>query len=324
MTAYIMRRALSSVVVALLVSVFVFLAINLQKGDVLEANLAASGIVSRDQVDALRRELKLDRSPTERYLTWWRDLLLGCDGSSTVCYGNSLRVSGVSIWSRVGDALPYTLQLFVLSLAVSFLLAIPIGTISALRQDTWVDYVLRLIAILGVAVPTFFIGTLFVIYGSRWFSYAPPTDIPYAWEEPFRNMKAFIPPALILGYSLSAVTMRMMRSTLLEVLRQDYVRTARAKGLHARAVIFRHAFRNSLIPVVTIIGNQAGFLLGGSVIVERIFNIPGMGWLAYTAIAERDYTQVLATTLMLTVGVIVINLLVDVCYGLIDPRIRYV
>jgi peptide/nickel transport system permease protein len=323
MTAYIMRRALSSVVVTLLVSVLVFLAINLQKGDVLEANLAASGIVSRDQVESLRRELKLDRSPAERYVTWWRDLVLGCDESSTVCYGNSLRISGVSIWSRVGDALPYTIQLFALSLAVSFLLAIPIGTVSALRQDTWLDYVLRLIAILGVAVPTFFIGTLFVIYGSRWFSYAPPTDIPYTWEDPLRNIKAFVPPALILGYSLSAVTMRMMRSTLLEVLRQDYVRTARAKGLQARAVIMRHAVRNSLIPVVTIVGNQAGFLLGGSVIVERIFNIPGMGWLAYTAIAERDYTQVLATTLVLTVSVIVINLVVDVCYGLIDPRIRY-
>ncbi len=323
MTAYITRRILSSIVVTLLVSVFVFMAINLQKGDVIEANLAGSGIVSKDQVEYLRRELKLDRSPVERYLTWWHDVILGCEKDAKVCYGNSLRASGVSIWSRIGDALPYTLQMFVMSLFVSFALAIPIGTISALRQDTLVDYCLRLFAILGVAVPTFFIGTLFVIFGSKWFSYAPPTGIPYIWQDPFRSFSAFIPPALILGYSLSAVTMRMMRSTLLEVLRQDYVRTARAKGLPGRNVITRHAFRNALIPVITIVGNQAGFLLGGSLIVERIFNIPGMGWLAFAAIADRDYTQVMATTLMLTVGVIAINLVVDVCYAVIDPRIRY-
>ena len=243
--------------------------------------------------------------------------------ASHVCYGNSLRIPGVSIWSRVGDALPYTIELLVLSLLVSFLVAIPIGIISALQQDTLVDYVLRLVAILGVAVPTFFIGTLFVIYGSRWFSYAPPTRIPYLWEDPIRNIKAFIPPALILGYSLSAVTMRMTRSTLLEVLRQDYVRTARAKGLQERAVIRGARLPQRAIPVVTIVGNQAGVLLGGSVIVERIFNIPGMGWLAYTAIAERDYTQVLATTIVLTV-----ERDRDQSGGrrllrAIDPRIRY-
>jgi peptide/nickel transport system permease protein len=323
MAAYVLRRALSSVIVILLVSMLVFLAINLQKGDVIEANLAASGIVSKDQVATLRHELKLDRSPMERYLTWWHDLVLGCDRGATVCYGNSLRVTGVSIWSRVAEAMPYTIQLLALSLTVSFALAIPIGILSALRQDTWPDYALRIVAIIGVAVPTFFIGTLFVIYASRIFNYAPPTNIPYLWQDPVRSFKAFIPAALILGYSLSATTMRMMRSTMLEVLRQDYVRTARAKGLPAQAVIGRHAFRNALIPVITIVGNQAGFLLGGSVIVERIFNIPGMGWLAYSAIADRDYTQVLATTLVLTVSVIVINLLVDVSYAVIDPRIRY-
>jgi peptide/nickel transport system permease protein len=323
MTAYIVRRVLSSVVVALLVSLFVFLAINMQKGSVIEADIASSGIISRDEVDALRKQLKLDRSPLERYATWWHDAFLGCREGETVCYGNSLRIRGVSIWSRVGDALPYSVELLVLSLLVSFMVAIPIGIISALRQDTPIDYVLRMAAILGVAVPTFFVGTLFVIYGSRWFGYAPPKTIPYLWEDPVRNISAFIPPALILGYALAAVTMRMTRSTMLEVLRQDYVRTARAKGLREGAVIRAHAFRNALIPVITIIGTQAAVLIGGSVIVERIFNIPGMGWLAYTAIAERDYTQVLATTMVLTIAVIAVNLLVDICYAAIDPRIRY-
>jgi peptide/nickel transport system permease protein len=323
MTAYIVRRVLSSVVVALLVSLFVFLAINMQKGSVIEADIASSGIISRDEVDALRKQLKLDRSPLERYATWWHDAFLGCREGETVCYGNSLRIRGVSIWSRVGDALPYSVELLVLSLLVSFMVAIPIGIISALRQDTPIDYVLRMVAILGVAVPTFFVGTLFVIYGSRWFGYAPPKTIPYLWEDPVRNISAFIPPALILGYALAAVTMRMTRSTMLEVLRQDYVRTARAKGLREGAVIRAHAFRNALIPVITIVGTQAAVLIGGSVIVERIFNIPGMGWLAYTAIAERDYTQVLATTMVLTIAVIAVNLLVDICYAAIDPRIRY-
>jgi peptide/nickel transport system permease protein len=323
MTAYIVRRVMSSVLVALLVSLFVFLAINFQKGSVIEADIAASGIISQSEVDALRRELKLDRSPLERYATWWRDAIIGCQEGASVCYGNSLRVRGVSIWERVGDALPYSIELLVLSLLVSFVVAIPIGTLSALYQDTMLDYVLRLVAILGVAVPTFFIGTLVVIYGSRWFGYAPPTNIPYFWDGPIRNILAFIPPALILGYALAAVTMRMTRSTMLEILRQDYVRTARAKGLHERSVIRSHAFRNALIPVITIIGNQAAILIGGSVIVERIFNIPGMGWLAYSAISERDYTQVLATTMVLTVGVILVNLIVDICYAVIDPRIRY-
>jgi peptide/nickel transport system permease protein len=323
MAGYIVRRVLSSVVVALLVSLFVFLAINMQKGSVIEADITASGIVSQAEVEALRQQLKLDRSPIERYVTWWRDAFLGCREGETVCYGNSLRIRGISIWSRVGDALPYSVELLILSLLVSFTVAIPIGVISALRQDTAVDYVLRLVAILGVAVPTFFLGTLFVIYGSRWFGYAPPTNIPYIWNDPVRNISAFIPPALILGYALAAVTMRMTRSTMLEVLRQDYVRTARAKGLREGVVIRAHAFRNALIPVITIVGTQAAVLIGGSVIVERIFNIPGMGWLAYTAIAERDYTQVLATTMVLTVAVIAVNLLVDICYAAIDPRIRY-
>src|SRR5215207_366910 len=184
MTAYIVRRVLSSVLVALLVSLFVFLAINMQKGSVIEADIASSGIISRDEVDALRKQLKLDRSPLERYATWWHDAFLGCREGESVCYGNSLRIRGVSIWSRVGDALPYSVELLVLSLLVSFVVAIPIGIISALRQDTPIDYVLRLVAILGVAVPTFFIGTLFVIYGSRWFGYAPPQSIPYLWEDP--------------------------------------------------------------------------------------------------------------------------------------------
>ena len=323
MATYIVRRMLSSIVVALLVSLFVFLAINLQKGSVIEADIASSGIISRNEVDALRKQLKLDRSPLERYVTWWRDSFLGCRAGETVCYGNSLRIRGVSIWSRVGDALPYSVELLVLSLLVSFMVAIPIGIISALRQDTPIDYVLRMVAIMGVAVPTFFLGTLFVIYGSRWFGYAPPKTIPYLWEDPVRNISAFVPPALILGYALAAVTMRMTRSTMLEVLRQDYVRTARAKGLREGSVIRAHAFRNALIPVITIVGTQAAVLIGGSVIVERIFNIPGMGWLAYTAIAERDYTQVLATTMVLTIAVIMVNLLVDICYAAVDPRIRY-
>jgi peptide/nickel transport system permease protein len=323
MTMYVLRRALSSVVVALLVSMFVFLAINAQDGSVIEANLAGSGIVSKEEVDALRQQLKLDRSPIERYYTWWHDIILGCDEGQSVCYGNSLRVRGVSVWSRVGDALPYTIELLVLALLISFLVAIPVGVVSALRQDRLVDYVLRVFAILGVAVPGFFLATLVVIYGSRWFNYAPPPRIPALWDDPISNIKAFIPPALLLGYSLSAVKMRMTRSALLEVLRQDYIRTARAKGLRERRVIAAHAFRNAFIPVLTLVGNQAGSLLGGSVIAERIFNIRGMGWLAFQAISDRDYTQVLATTLVLTGGVILINLLVDLSYAAIDPRIKY-
>jgi peptide/nickel transport system permease protein len=323
MSSYVLRRVFSSVLVMLLVSVLVFFAINVQKADVIEANLAGSGIVTRDEVAALRHQLKLDRSPLERYYTWWHDIIAGCSESESVCYANSLRVRGISVWSRVGDALPYTVELLVLALLVSFLVALPVGVISALKQDQMVDYLLRVFAILGVAVPSFFLATLVVIYGSRWFHYAPPARIPYLWDHPLQNIKAFVLPALLLGYALAAVKMRMTRSSLLEVLRQDYIRTAHAKGLRERRVIMAHAFRNAVIPVLTIVGNQAGTLLGGSVIVERIFNIRGMGWLAFQSISDRDYTQVLATTLVLTGGVILINLLVDLSYALIDPRIRY-
>lgn len=323
MLGYIARRMLSSVVVVLVVSLLVFFAINAQKATVIEASLAGSGIVSHDEVDALRHQLKLDRSPLERYYTWWRDLVLGCPAGESVCYSNSLRVRGVSVWSRVADASPYTIELLMLSLVISLGVAIPVGIISAIHQDTMIDYALRVVAVLGVAVPTFFLGTLWVIYGSRWFGYSPPVGVPELWRDAAANLRALLPPALLLGYSLSAVTMRMTRSSLLEVLRQDYVRTARAKGLRESRVMVRHACRNALIPVITIIGNQVGFLFGGSVVVERIFNVPGMGWLSFQAISDRDYSQVLATTLVLTAGVILVNLAVDVAYAIVDPRIRY-
>lgn len=323
MTIYIARRMVSSVVVTLVVSLLVFFAINAQKASVIEANLAGSGIVSRDEVEVLRQQLKLDRSPLERYYTWWRDMVVGCPADESVCYRNSLRVRGVSVWSRVGDALPYTIELLTLSLLISLMVAIPVGVISAVRQDTGLDHALRVVAVLGVAAPTFFLGTLWVIYGSRWFGYSPPVGVSEIWRDPWANLRALLPPATILGYSLSAVTMRMTRSSLLEVLRHDYVRTARAKGLRERQVLARHACRNALIPVLTVVGNQVGFLFGGSVVVERIFNVPGMGWLSFQAISDRDYTQVLATTLVFAAGVILVNLLVDVAYAVVDPRIRY-
>jgi peptide/nickel transport system permease protein len=323
MATYVLRRIFSSVLVTLMVSVLVFFAINAQDGSVIEANLAGSGIVTRNEVDALRHQLKLDRSPLERYYTWWHDIIIGCSETESVCYANSLRVRGVSVWSRVGDALPYTVELLSLALIVSFVVALPVGVISALKQDHPIDHFLRVFAILGVAIPGFFLATLVVIYGSKWFNYAPPAKIPYFWDDPVKNLKAFIIPALLVGYSLSAVKMRMTRSSLLEVLRQDYIRTARAKGLREQRVVTAHALRNAVLPVLTIVGNQAGALLGGSVIAERIFNIRGMGWLAFQAISDRDYTQVLATTLVLTLAVILINLLVDLSYAVIDPRIKY-
>jgi peptide/nickel transport system permease protein len=323
MAAYILRRVLSAALVVVLVSVFVFLAINAQKGSVIEANIAGSGLVSPNELAAMRHELQLDRSPVERYLTWWHDMLFGCSANEKVCYGNSLQARGVSIWREVADALPNTVELLIYGMALSLFIAVPIGVISAVRQDSLLDDALRLFAILGLAVPTFFLGILIVIYGSRWFDYAPPTRIPYIWNDPIGNLKAFFPPALLLGLSLGAVTMRMTRSALLEVLRQDFVRTARAKGLRERRVVLGHAFRNSALPVLTIVGNQAGFLLGGSVIVESIFNVAGIGLLAYRSISNHDYTQVLATTLVLTIGVVAMNLIVDLLYATIDPRVRY-
>jgi peptide/nickel transport system permease protein len=202
-------------------------------------------------------------------------------------------------------------------------LAIPLGVLSATRQDKLSDYLGRLVAISGLSFPDFWLGTLIITFAAIWFGWMPPLGYTSVWESPWRNLQQFLLPAAVLGLRLSAATMRMTRSTLLEVLREDYVRTAWAKGLGERLIIYKHALKNALIPVVTIVGGQLGTLLAGTVIVETIFALPGMGRLTVEAILFRDY-PVVQTNVMLVAGTLVtLNLLVDLTYAWLDPRIRY-
>jgi peptide/nickel transport system permease protein len=222
----------------------------------------------------------------------------------------------------VFDRLPITFELGILALFVSISVAIPIGIYSAVKQDTAGDYIARSFSIIMLSVPGFWLATLVMVFPSVWWRWTPDLDYTPFLIDPIRNLSQMLPPAILLGLSMSAVTMRMTRTMMLEVLRQDYIRTARAKGLRESVVIFRHALRNSLIPVVTLIGLQAPLLIGGAVIMEQIFGVPGMGQLLLEAVSQRDYPVISGVFLVVGISVLFINLAVDVSYGFLDPRVR--
>ncbi|GAI69278.1 unnamed protein product [marine sediment metagenome] len=236
---------------------------------------------------------------------------------------------GYSFWNRkpVVELLaikwPVTFELGFLGLIISLLIALPIGVYSALRQDKWGDYTGRSFAILCISVPGFWLGTLVIVLPSIWWGHMPPIMLIRFTEDPIGNLGMFIMPAIVVGMALAGVTMRMTRTMMLEVLRQDYIRTAWAKGLRERVVILRHALKNALIPVVTVIGPQLILMLGGAVIIEQIFNLPGIGRLLFGAITGRDYTVVCGVVLVLGVAIVFVNLIVDLTYGFLDPRVRY-
>jgi peptide/nickel transport system permease protein len=219
--------------------------------------------------------------------------------------------------------LPITFQLSGMAIIFALILAIPIGVYSAIRQDTAGDYIGRTIAILGIAIPNFWLGTIVVVYPAIWWGWSPPLELVSLRQDPVTNLKVFLLPAIVLGFSLSGVTMRMMRAMLLEVMRQDYIRTAWAKGLREKVIIIRHALKNAMIPVITLFGLYIPILIGGTVIVEQIFTLPGMGNLMFDAITQRDYPIISGLMLILGSTVLLCNLLVDLSYGFLDPKVRY-
>ncbi len=313
MTAYILRRCSLMIPVIILVSIIIFVLLRMIPGDAVSLMLEETSNPAAAQ--ELRERLGLDRPITVQYFYWMRDALRGDLGTSL--WTNN------SVMSEIARALPVTLQLTILSMIIATLIAIPAGIFSATRRDTLPDYSVRVISIAGLSIPNFWLGTLFVMLPAIWFKWLPPTEYVPIWVDPIQSLKQFILPALALGYYLSAVTMRMMRSQILEVLQQDYVRTARAKGLRERIVIMRHTVRNALIPVVTVLGSQMGALLGGSVITEQIFLLPGLGRLTLWALSVRDYPQIQANILMIVLITLFLNLLIDISYGWLNPRIRY-
>jgi peptide/nickel transport system permease protein len=331
MYRYIIRRVLAAVPTIVIVSVLVSLLIRLQPGDVIMNGIEEGGTFTPEQLVAARHELGLDRPWIVQYQCWVLGDVLNsvpgmpeCDGSGLFRgdFGTSLD-SGRDVLEQIGKRSRISIQLSIMAMSIAVAIALPLGIISAVKQDSWIDYVARFFSVLGLSIPDYFIATLFLYFLSVWVGWLPTFGYFSLFADPWNNFKALIFPAVIVGYRLSAISARMTRSAMLEVLRQDYVRTARSKGLTERVVIIRHSLRNALIPVITIMGAQLSHLLGGVVIIEIVFSLPGLGTLGLNAINVRDYPTVQGVVLLTSIVFVSANLLVDLSYALIDPRIRY-
>jgi len=312
-TQYIVRRVILMIPVVIGVSVIVFILSRVLPGDVFLAQAADSGITPEVR-QQMREEAGLNRPLVVQYVDWAAHAAILDFGDSL---WNRRSVSG-EIWR----AIPVTIQLTSMATAIALMIAIPLGVVSAAWQGTWVDYLARLFGVLGLSVPNFVIASLALTYLAIWFSWSPPAGSSSLIDEPWRNIQQFVLPSAILGASMSAAIFRMTRSTVLGSLREDYVRTAMAKGLRQRLVLYRHVLRNALLPVLTLTGAQVGYLLGGAVIIESIFSLAGLGQLTLDAIRNRDYFIIQAVTLLAAVVFLVLNLLVDLSYAWLDPRVR--
>jgi len=331
MGAYIIRRLLLLIPTLFLVSLIVFFTIRLVPGDAVDAVAArmsggAGGEMGMAEARAdIARILGLDVSIYTQYGRWI-GFAPQADGSFSGVFQGDL---GKSFWEprtvveEIGIRWPVTIELGLLALIVSQLIALPIGVYSALRQDTWGDYIGRSFAILCIAIPSFWLATLVIVFPAVWWGYMPSImKIPFT-EDPIGNLRMFILPATVLGMAMAGYTMRMTRSMMLEVMRQDYIRTAWAKGLRESVITIRHALKNALIPVITLIGLQMQVLISGTVVIEEIFGLPGMGRLIIEATRFRDYPMLSGALLVFGIGMLLINLGIDITYGYLDPRVHY-
>ena len=320
MGTYIVRRLLLVIPTLLIVTALTTVAIRLIPGDavdVLVGQMDLSGKENRQELRArLEAELGLDAPIPVQYVRWWRDVLLHGD------LGDSIFM-GVSVKDQIKQRLPVTLEIGVLALVIAMLISFPIAIFSAVRQDTIGDYAFRSLAIIFISLPEFWVGIMVVVFPSIWWGWSPPIINISLWDDPIGNLKMYILPAAILGMGINGVNMRLMRTMMLEVVREDYIRTAYAKGLTERVVILRHAVKNALIPVVTVIGLNVPVVIGGSIIIEQIFGLPGMGRLAVEAAFIRDYPVIIGVTLVYAFVVLLIILITDLSYAFLDPRIRY-
>ena len=326
-----------------ILSILVFLSVRFIPGDVIDlmslrmqqsgggVAWARSSSSGREAREALERYLGLDVPVHVQYGRWmgvlstpgwvtgepqFRGLLQGS-------LGESLMRGSVRVEEEIRSRLPVTIELGFMAIVIGLIIALPVGIYSAMRQDTAADYVGRSIAIIGLATPNFWLGIMVMIFPAIWWGWSPPMEWIPVTEDPLGNLGVFIIPSLILGTAMSAATMRMTRTMMLEVLRQDYIRTAWSKGLKERVVIMRHALKNAFMPIVTLVGMQFPILVGGSVIMENIFNLPGLGRLMVMALSERDYPVVSGVNLFFATAVVGINLMIDLIYPYLDPRVRY-
>lgn len=315
MFSFLARRMITVFLPTLLgMSMLVFGAMHLIPGSYVDVLLGVGQDISAEQRQRIVEQYGLDRSVPVQYVTWLGNVVTGD-------FGTSLK-SGKSVSSEIFSRLPVTLELAFLATVTSLILAIPAGIVAAIYRGRWPDTVLRLVALLGLSVPNFLIATMLVLFVSTQWRILPTTGFVPISEGLGPNLKSLAMPTISLGALLAASMMRMMRSSMLEEFGKEYLTVARAKGLHQRTVIMSHALRNSLIPVITVLGIQTGYMLGGTVIVEQVFAIPGIGRLALDAVNQRDYPLVQGTVLFIASAFVFMNLLTDIVYGLVDPRIR--
>jgi len=312
---YIAQRLGIAVLTLVGMSVVIFLLLRLAPGDIVDILFAAAGFVDPAARQEIMRELGLDKPIWLQYLDWMRQIL-------SADLGKSYRYD-LPAWEVIRPLVPVTVELAVLATIVSVLLGVPTGVVSAVRQDTTLDYVLRVVSLAGLSMPSFWLGMVIILGLVAWLGWIPPVTYVSPRENFWLHVVQFALPALAVGYRSSALIMRITRSALLEVLREDYVRTAWAKGQSGRVVIWRHALKNAMLPVITVIGIEFAFLIGGLVVTETVFNLPGVARFLVEAILWRDYPVVQNLVMFIAIVVILSNLLVDLLYGALDPRVRY-
>mgnify|MGYP001598530978 FL=1 len=316
MRTYLAKRLLLIVPTLLGVASLVFVIMRVIPGDVALLILGGdAGHIDRAQLAAMHQQLGLDQPWLVQYGTWlW--------GVLRFDFGTSLW-TGQPVVEELLIRLPLSLELALLATLVSVLISIPLGMLAAVRQDTWVDYVVRVISIGGLAIPSFWVGILCILFLVIYFGWGPPLEFTPPWVDPWANFQMMVWPVVTVGYRYAAVTTRMTRSTVLEVLREDYIRTAWAKGLAERVIVIRHALKNAMLPVITLIGTEFAFLIGGLVVTETVFTLNGVGRFVVDAVAHRDYPVVQALVFVIALGFVIVNLLIDLTYAWFDPRIRY-
>ena len=314
MRRYIVGRLLLMIPTLIGVAILTFVIMRAVPGDIVALRYAGSS-VPQDIIDQERHILGLDKPMWAQFVDWMTSI-------SHLDLGQSLW-TGHSVVEEVQVRMPLSIELAVLATLFAVALAIPLGVVAAVKQDSWVDYLIRIFSIGGLAMPSFWIGIMMVLVTLTLWGWAPPVVFTPLFEDPVANLAGLVLPAIAVGYRYSAVSMRMTRSTVLEVLREDYVRTARAKGLRETLVVVRHALRNALLPVVTVVSLEFAFLIGGLVVTEQVFNLNGIGKLLVDAVAHRDYPLIQALVLLLAAVFVLVNFVVDMVYVVLDPRIRY-
>jgi peptide/nickel transport system permease protein len=316
MRRYILSRLLLMIPTLLGVAALVFLLLRVLPGDIVELKYAGSGTFApRQAIERERAQLGLDKPLARQFVNWmW--------GIVRFDFGDSMW-TGRPITHEIAIRLELSIELALMATFVAVLISIPLGTLAALKQDTWVDYFIRVFSIAGLSIPSFWLGILIILFFIIYFHWLPPLIFTSFWVDPRANLMQLIWPALAVGYRYSAMATRMTRSAVLEVLREDYIRTARAKGLWEKVVLTRHALKNALLPVITVLGLEFAFLVGGLVVTEQVFNLNGIGKLFVESISQRDYTMVQSLVLLTSFVFIFVNFLVDLVNAWLDPRIRY-